>query len=212
MLIFGGWRQAGFLMTLRRWILKIHLYGGLICFWYLIIFAISSLHFHHHFEFMNGKQMVEGSQQIHLKLEDSKSDSALATNIQIALDIAGWYLPWETYRDNSGTFHTQIENPKTQYQIKYDRMSSTASIIRKDKGFWSVLNALHGFAGKMPNAPLFIFWNIFTYICLMVVIFSIFSGIWLWANRSEDKLIGWVTVLGIMGLSFSLMMVVYLKG
>ena len=34
-------------MSFRQWILKIHLYGGLLCFWYLVIFAISSLHYHH---------------------------------------------------------------------------------------------------------------------------------------------------------------------
>jgi hypothetical protein len=40
-------------MSIRKWVLKIHLYGGLLCFWYLIIFAVSSLQFQHKFEFMN---------------------------------------------------------------------------------------------------------------------------------------------------------------
>ena len=199
-------------MALRKWILKIHLYGGLLCFWYLIIFAVSSLHFHHEFEFMNGKPAVEGPQTVSLALVDSKSDSALATRIQDALDIAGWYLPWETHRDSSGVFHTQISNPKTDYTIQYDPVSSSASITKNDKGFWSVFNALHGFAGGMPKVPLLIFWRIFTYVCLVVVTFSILSGIWLWAAGREDKLIGWITVLVIMSLSISLMMVVYLRG
>lgn len=199
-------------MELRKWILKIHLYGGLLCFWYLIIFAVSSLHFHHEFEFMNGKPVAEGPQPVQLLFEDSKSDSLLASRIQNGLNIAGWYLPWETFRDSSGVFHTQIQNPKMDYTIQYDPVSSIARIEKKDKGFWSVFNALHGFAGGMPRAPLLIFWRIFTYLCLIVVTFSILSGIWLWANGNVDKLIGWITVLGIMGLSISLMIFVYLRG
>ena len=35
------------IMGFRQWILKIHLYGGLLCFWCLVIFAIRSLHYHH---------------------------------------------------------------------------------------------------------------------------------------------------------------------
>jgi len=199
-------------MKLTKWILKIHLYGGLIYFWYLIILAISSLHFQHHFDFMENKLSDDESEQIHLTIPQNENDSDLATNIQNELEITGWYIPWETYRDSSGKLHTQIENPKNKYLITYDRISSTVSVVKKDKGFWSVINFLHGFAGKMPNAPLLLFWTIFTYICLIGVLFSIVSGIWLWASRSQDKLIGWLTVLGIMGLSISLMIVVYING
>ncbi len=37
---------------MRQWILRIHLYGGLLCAPYLIIFGFSSLHFNHHFAFV----------------------------------------------------------------------------------------------------------------------------------------------------------------
>ena len=199
-------------MTLRQWILKMHFYGGLLCFWYLVIFSISSLHFHHHFEFMNETQISEELPPMHLRLDNSKSDSALATTIQNTLDIAGWYLPWETRRDSSGVFHTQIQNPKAGYLIQYDPVSSTIRVTKEDKGFWSVFNALHGFSGAMPNAPFLIFWNLFTYLCLLMVLFSIFSGIWLWASGKRDQFIGWVTVVGTMSLSILLMVYVYLNG
>ncbi len=31
----------------RRWLLNLHLYGGLVTCWYLVIFGVSSLHFNH---------------------------------------------------------------------------------------------------------------------------------------------------------------------
>lgn len=199
-------------MKLRKWILKIHLYGGLLCFWYLVIFAVSSLQFQHHFEFMNQKLSDEEILEKKLSVTGNENVSDFAISVQDELKIAGWHLPWETYRDKSGIFHTQIQNPKAQYLITYEPLSSTVKIIKKEKGFWTLINSLHGFSGKMPNAPLLFFWKIFTYICLIVVTFSIFSGIWLWATGSTDKLIGLLTVCGIIVLSLSLMIYVYLNG
>jgi hypothetical protein len=199
-------------MKIRKWILKIHLYGGLLCFWYLIIFAVSSLQFQHHFEFMKPKLQQEEIQEKKLSIPETENLSDFAKSIQNELHLAGWDLPWKTYRDSSGIFYTEIQNPKAQYKITFDALSSTAKIIKKEKGFWIIMNSLHGFSGKMPNAPLLFFWKIFTYICLIVVTFSIFSGIWLWANRSTDKLFGLLTVSGIVVLSLLLMTYIYLNG
>lgn len=199
-------------MGFRQWILKIHLYGGLLCFWYLIIFAISSLHFHHHFDFMEVKETSNDSRKITLQQKPEEGDSVLATGLQNELGLTGWYLFWETYTDSAGIFHTEIHNPKTNYKITYDRTSSIATITSEYKGFWSIFNALHGFAGMMPNAPLVIFWYLYTYVCVVVVIFSIISGIWLWSVKRGNKNIGWVTMLGVLFLSVLLTLTVYLKG
>ena len=69
-------------MKWTKWILKIHLYGGLVCFWYLIILAISSLDFHHHFNFMENKLSAEVREQIPLILPANLNDSDLAIQIQ----------------------------------------------------------------------------------------------------------------------------------
>ena len=199
-------------MKFRKWTYKIHLYGGLLCFWYLIIFAVSSLQFQHHFEWMNQKLTNEEIKEQKLSVPKNDNESDFARSIQNELNLAGWHLPWKSYHDKSGIFHTEIQNPKAQYLITYDALSATVKVAKKEKGFWVIINSLHGFSGRMPNAPLMFFWKIFTYICLIVVTFSIFSGIWLWANRSTDKLIGLLTVSGIIVLSLSLMIFVYLNG
>jgi hypothetical protein len=161
---------------------------------------------------MKERQISNESRPITFQHTFEEGDSALATNLQQELNLAGWYLFWETYTDSVGIFHTEIQNPKTTYRITYDRVSSVASIEREHKGFWSIVNALHGFAGVVPNAPFMIFWHLYTYVCLFVVIFSIVSGIWLWSKSREDKVVGWVTFLGIMTVSLLLMLTTYLKG
>lgn len=199
-------------MEFRRWILKIHLYGGLLCFWYLVIFAISSLHFHHEFDFMQTRELSVESKVLSIEYIPDANDSVKATGLQNELGIAGWYLFWKTYSDSTGVFHTEIHNPKTNYTIQYDPVSKVASVTTEYKGFWSVFNALHGFAGSMPNGTYVMFWHVYTYVCVVVVIVSLFSGIWLWSGTGTDKKIGWITMIGIVSLSLMLMLTIYLKG
>jgi hypothetical protein len=197
----------------RKVLLKFHLYGGLLCFWYLLIFGISALHFQHHFQFMENKNIPDRvSTKKLLSINPANTDSVVAISIQNSLDLAGWYLPWETYRDSTGNFHTIIGNPKWDYSIVYDFQHSTSTISAKEKSSWNILSALHGFAVKMPNAPLLIVWKIYTYTCIAVVLFSICSGIWLWSGRKKQRLTGWLIFSGIVLLSFTLMIFIYKHG
>lgn len=198
-------------MKLRKLILKIHLYGGLLCFWYLIIYAVSSLHFQHHFEFMNPVPSEETFEK-KLKITPNDDINITARNIQDEIGVAGWHLPWATRIDKNGLLHTEIQNPDAQYLVTWDNSTSTVKYIKKKKGFWAKFNSLHGFSGKMPNAPLMIIWGVFTYISLIVVTFAIFSGIWLWMKGSTYKLVGAVTASVIVIISLSLMIYVYFHG
>lgn len=198
-------------MKTRRLIAKIHLYGGLACFWYLVIFAISSLHYHHHFPFMKDLEAKVIIRENILEITDTGNDSALALKIQESLGIAGWYVPWRTHRD-SGMFYTEIQNPKARYEAAYNPASGEITVTVYNKGFWSAFNSLHGFAGEMPYAPLLVVWKIYTWLCFAVVVFSIISGIWLWAGRGKEKAVGWIIMAAIMVVSFLLMVIIYYRG
>ena len=199
-------------MNLRKWIHRIHLYGGLLCFWYLIIFAVSSLQFQHHFKFMIPPDAIESVQERKVEIQENKDNQIFARTLQDKLDLAGWFLPWQTSRDSSGVFQTTIQNPKTKYILIYNPSTTTVTIKKAGNGYWRVINSLHGYSGNMPNAPLLVFWTIFTYVCVIIVIFSIFSGIWLWAVKKGSKLNGWLAFSGILVLSFLLMFIVYIYG
>ena len=123
-------------MTLRKWILKIHLYGGLLCFWYLIIFAISSLQFQHHFKFMLPGNGSVTTREKEINLEANKDTKAFALSLQNNLGIAGWLIPWKTSRDSLGTFHTAIQNPKAGYALDYEPSTSKVTITETGNGFW----------------------------------------------------------------------------
>ena len=194
---------------MSNWMLKLHLYGGLLCFWYLIIFGVSSLFYQHHFAFMENKGESQGVERRTIALSNLPEDADMALQIMDSLDMAGWHLFWLTKRDSLGVFHTQVENPKMTYKIQYDPSTTEISIEGSYKGLWHVINSLHAM-GKIPGAPLMILWKIYTYICVVVVLFSIFSGIWLWAKKGDK--IGWSVFSIVLAGSLFLMFYIYYYG
>ena len=199
-------------MNLRKWILRIHLYGGLLCFWYLIIFALTSLQFQHHFKFLLPSDGDEIVSERKVEVTENKDKLVYARSLQDKLNIPGWLIPWQTQRDSLGMFHTVFQNPKARYTLVYNPSNYAVRISAVSNGLWMVIKSLHGSGGRLPGAPLLVFWGIFTYLCVAIVVFSIISGIWLWASKTGRKLTGWLTFSGILVLSFLLMFIVYIYG
>ena len=84
---------------------------------------------------MNPKLSNEENLEKKLSVPESKMFLILQEAFKMNLIWQGG-LPWETYRDSSGNYIHKSQNPKSQYLITYDPLSSAARIIKKDKGFW----------------------------------------------------------------------------
>src|SRR4051794_19631564 len=92
---------------MRKVILNIHMYGGLLCFSYLIIFGISSLNFNHPFAFTRAKfepTVWEKPVELHdlprvtpeMPNEQRVKAKADANNIvRRALGLFGYQRPWK---------------------------------------------------------------------------------------------------------------------
>ena len=72
---------------IRKILLKIHLYGGLLVFPYLIIFGLSSLNFNHHFGFMEEKQEWEAQPTRTFSLQETDDNQVLAEAIMDSLGL-----------------------------------------------------------------------------------------------------------------------------
>jgi hypothetical protein len=170
---------------MQSFLRKIHIYGGLACFWYFIILGVSSLQFNHHFKFMEPQRdsIVWESQSI--ALNDSLDDLKLAEAIRDSLSLMGWQLPWDMWRD-SFSIHFAMEQPAKRYFITYTFDSNAAKIVETRKGFWPVFNSLHG-AGLVPNGSFTTLWQWYTRAAVIVGIFSIVTGLYIWMESNEDK-------------------------
>ena len=198
-------------MTLKNAILKIHLYSGLICFWYLCVLGTSSLNFNHHFSFMQGGgEKISWSETISLT-NNYPDDLLLSEMIRDSLSLIGWPLPWETWHDSTGVFHFALEQPAKSYVIDYSFDSQVAKVVESRKGFWPVFNSLHA-GGMVPNAPFMYGWQWYSRIAVFLLIFSVLGGIYMWYRGRRDKKAGWyVLVIGLV-VSLGWMLQLYIIG
>ena len=177
---------------MRKLFLKLHLYSGLICFWYLMILGTSSLNFNHHFSFMLEDEGMETWSR-HIRLDSTlKDDRVLSQTISDSLSLIGWPLPWETWHDTTGVFHFVLQHPGKRYAVDYHFIDQIARVQEHPRGFWGIFNALHGM-GSVPNSMFMYSWKWYSRITVALVVFSVFSGIYVWYRNKRDKPAGiWV--------------------
>lgn len=199
---------------MRKLLLKVHLYSGLVCFWYLLILGTSSLDFNHEFSFMSTEPAAEQTkiwEKEILITESSGDDLLLSHSIRDSLALIGWPLPWETWRDSTGRLHFAVHHPGKRYVIDYDFGNHIASVAETPRGGWQIFNAMHGM-GAVPGSAFMHAWKWYSRITVVLVIFSIFTGIYLWYRSSRDLKTGLYVLMGSLLISLAWMLQLYFQG
>lgn len=206
----AGYSALPYNKPMRKWMLNLHLYGGLLCAPYLIIFGFSSLHFNHHFGFV---EMKPNSTEwdAPLELGAIKDNEEMAKAVRDSLGLMGWTIPWNMKRDAEGNLQFDLERPGKSYTLRTELKEHRVHIKERRKGFWQVLNSLHAM-GKVPNSEFVSFWGVYTEICTWFVLFAAASGLYLWVNSQRERKVGLVTLGAAAGVSLGLMLLVALRG
>jgi hypothetical protein len=199
--------KSGNRSKLRGWILNIHLYGGLLSCWYLLLFGISSLGFNHPGLVSESKGAVL-RRQVSMEVPQIDDDLKLAEFARDRLGLIGWPLPWNMERDSTGNLRFEMSRPGKSYQIYLDRAAGVARIEAQSTGYRSILHFLHGSTEGIPGSNYMTFWSLYTEFTTWFVLFALFSGIWLWAKRDQ----GGKTVLAalLISVAVSLAFMAYL--
>lgn len=188
---------------MRKWLLNIHLYGGLLCAPYLIIFGFSSLEFNHHFAFVTPKPHPS-KWEASLIVGPLTNNDALAESVRDSLGLMGWPLPWRTKRDSAGDLEFDLERPGKSYTIRTELKEHRARVEERSKGFWQVVTSLHAL-GAIPNSRFAPWWGGYTEVCTGFVLFASASGIYLWVNSKRERRWGVISLLVATVLSLGLM-------
>lgn len=191
---------------MRKWILNIHLYGGLLCAPYLIIFGFSSLHFNHNFGFVSPKMQVL-KWEAPLVIESLTNNDMMAESVRDSLGLMGWTLPWRTHRDGAGDLEFDLERPGKSYTIRAELKQHRARVEERPKGFWQTVNSLHAL-GAVPNSKFVLLWGGYTELCTGFVLFAAISGIYLWVNSKRERRLGLFMLITAVVASLALMLVV----
>jgi hypothetical protein len=192
---------------MRKWMLNIHLYGGLLCAPYLMIFGFSSLHFNHHFGFVDQGPENLTKWEAPLNCEPVKDNNAMAEAVRDGLGLMGWPLPWKTKRDPAGNLEFEMERPGKSYTIRMELTEHRARVEERKKGVWQVVNSLHAL-GAIPNSKFVRLWGWYTELCTAFVLFASVSGLYLWLNSRRERRVGILALVAALLVSLGLMVFV----
>ncbi len=192
---------------MRDWILKIHIYAGLLCSPYLIIFGLSSLHFNHKFT-TPADDTVSWTHPIRLDPSIEKRQLGLA--VRDSLGLMGWGPPWEV-RQSDEEIRVRVVRPAKRYDIRIPAGEGLAYVEETRLGYWAAINSLHALMG-LPNAPFMSWWGVYTEICVWVVLFSAASGVYVWAIHKRERRLGWILLIAGSGTSLLLMIYIVVWG
>jgi hypothetical protein len=193
---------------MRSFLLKVHIYAGLLCSSYLLIFGISSLNYNHNFG-KPGDEKVTWERS--MELVNMEDNMALSEIVRDKLGLIGWSLPWDTRRDDRGNLHFGLSRPGKYYLIHVLLDESRVRVEETRRGFWAVVNSLHALMG-VPSSRFMTLWGAYTELCTWVVLFSAASGIYLWTQRQKERVVGWILLAGASGTSLLFMVYVWWRG
>jgi len=193
---------------MRDLLLKVHIYAGLLCSSYLVIYGISSLNYNHNFG-KAGNESVTWERS--LRVVDVDNSKVLSETVRDALGLMGWPLPWETRRDDRGNFHFGLSRPGKKYSIHVFFDQNRVEVEETRKGVWAVIDSLHARMG-VPSSSFMTLWAAYTELSTWVVLFSAASGVYLWTRRQKERVIGWLLLGCASGGSLLLMFYVWWIG
>lgn len=195
---------------MRRWILNIHLYGGLLCAPYLIIFGVSALLFNHPFAWVAPTSAPLKWEQA-IKIEPAKDNATMANSVRDSLGLMGWPVLWKMKRDASGDVHFDIERPGKSYTVHTVLAEGKVRVEERRKTFWQVVRSLHAL-GALPNSRFVSWWGVYTEVCIGFTLFAGISGVYLWVVTRRERAVGMITLCAAVLLSSGLMLYVVLRG
>jgi hypothetical protein len=213
---------------LRKVILNIHIYAGLLCFGYLIVFGVSSLSFNHPAEFLRARgeprtweQSVDLATRLPRVTSEMTGEQRVAAKaeanhaVRQALGLFAHHRPWqESWWDerDASHYHASLVRPGVEYDVDVHLDRKLAVVKETRTSAWDVIAGLHGFHGEMPGSRWVSTWSWYTELCTFAVLFAGVSGVYLWTRRRRERRIGFVLIGGAGAISLALMFYLTLHG
>jgi hypothetical protein len=195
--------------VLRKIALNIHIYGGLLCFSYLILLGIIVLNFNHPFAFTHRQpDETTWTQPIDLPAlakPDGKTPADAMQRQNNAAIVRMMHSFAAAYPTSNGswigpnTYHAHLVRPGKEYQVDVHPDQKSATITQIRTGWWALIRDLHGSYYVYPDSVLASTWRLYTDLCVFVVMFAGISGVYLWTARRRERRIG-LLAIGVAGV------------
>ena len=196
---------------IRKWVLNLHLYGGLLGSSYLVILGLSSIAFNHHMA-PDRALLPAITWQHPLTMSVTGDDMEVASKARDALGLFGWPLPWEMHREVNDDLRFDLARPGKYYSIHLNQDKKMIYVAEKRTGYLSVIRELHGFSGELPGAKFMNIWSVYTEATTWIVFLSLISGVYLWLKRPKERKTGTVYMLAGLTVFFIIFLFIWLIG
>jgi len=196
---------------MSRLFLQLHLYAGLVCSAYLLVYGVSSLAFNHGWGV--GPAAREARQWTAMvAVPAADAPQAMAEDIRDRLGLMGGVPPWEVRGDGSTSLRFSVDHPGKSYQVQWQRSQEAAQVSETRKGGWSILRAMHGLAYAVPGSRFLHAWSWYTEITTWLVVLLSLSGVYLWAARRIELYVGGILLATFAVLTLAMMLFAVLHG
>ncbi len=190
---------------------KIHIYGGLLFFPYLLIFGLSTLHINHDFKIFREKQDWTERKMV-IDIAEIEDNQQLAESIRDSLGLIGW-CPWWTQNRNESRFRFSIDHFGSEHRISANLGTGEVIVNRRYKGFLSVLHSMHFLGSDVPRANRVInSWQYYQDFTVFYLIIAIITGIYMFLESKKEKKTGIVILSGFFVASLTFMIYLWLVG
>lgn len=188
---------------MKKVLLDIHLYLGLIFAPYFVIYGLSTLAFQHGWGWSPTNTTSEKSVTLPADLEDK----TLAAAARDSLGIWGNVPEWRVKREDDGTLNFQVHRPGRTHHIALNTETGSATSRDEDFGIWGVIKWLHGMRG-VEGSNWANTWWVYSEISVWALAFSVLGGVYFWWDRATERRVGW-WILGL-GSALSAVMMLYM--
>ena len=192
-----------------RTILHIHIYLGLFCTPFLIIFSLSSLDFNHHFM---PQKSFQSAKEWERKIMMTKTEDLSVYSDQLldSLQIFGWFLPWSSYQDSNKTY-IEISQPAKRYDISISPQG-LVKVVETPESIANVAKLLHFIGEDIPHAPWWVnAWKHYQSLTVYALVFWFLSGIYLWLRKKKSPKVEKILMYGGMVISILFILLIWLK-
>jgi hypothetical protein len=168
---------------MRRWIRDLHLYLGLLCIPYVVVFSVSSILLTH------GVQLASTTEwQREIAPPVALDDRARAAAALAALGLSGHLKVSRENQDATAPLRFRASRPGRSYQIEL-QPAGLARVRETSWGLLGIIRVLHGPPGRKDSLWA-LSWTLYTELTTAMLLFAVASGVWMALPLRGPRAIG----------------------
>jgi hypothetical protein len=176
---------------MRRWLLDLHLYLGLLCLPYVVVFGVSSILMNHRIQFTTKSEW-----QARVAPLGAEAPEVEADRVWHALDRSGKVKRSTVKLGGEAELRFEANRPGRRYQVVASS-GGRVSVVETHRGVVGMLKMLHGFYDTRASLW-FLGWTVYTELTTVALVGSILSGAILALQRASSRSLAlWTGGLGV---------------